>query len=104
MSFRISRRRLPGMAATAAVASPASGVFASASQPSPLHTTVVDARVRFVSQSFVRPLIISSGRISEITEAVAEVRVRVDGREVVGQGPIYLSDLWSWPTLDHTHG
>ena len=78
MSPPITRRRLFGMAATAAVAAPASRVFAFAPRR-PLETTVIEARVRFVPQSFVRPLIISSGKITEITEALAEVRVRVDG-------------------------
>ncbi len=68
-----------------------------------MQTTILDARVRFVPQSFLRPLIISSGKITEITEAIAEVTVRVDGREATGRGSIYLSDLWSWPEPSLTH-
>jgi hypothetical protein len=102
MSSRITRRRLFGMATTAAVAAPAARVFAFAARR-PLQTTVLEARVRFVPQTFVRPLIISSGKITEITEAQAEVRVRVDGREAVGRGSIYLSDLWAWPDPAFTH-
>ena len=103
MSHRITRRRLLGLAATAAVAAPASRVFALSTRRQPLQTTVLDARVRFVPQSFVRPLIISSGKITEITEAQADVRVRVEGREAVGRGSIYLSDLWAWPDPAFTH-
>jgi len=66
-------------------------------KPSTLQTTVLDAKVRFVNQSFLRPLIISSGAISEITEAIAEVTVEVEGRRATGRGSIYLSDLWAWP-------
>ncbi len=102
MSPPITRRRLFGMAAAAAVAAPASRVFAFAPRR-PLETTVIEARVQFVPQSFVRPLIISSGKITEITEALAEVRVRVAGREAVGRGSIYLSDLWAWPDPAFTH-
>ena len=69
----------------------------------PLRTTVLDARVRFIPRSLVRPLILSSGPITEITEAVADVTVRVDGREAAGRGSIYLSDLWSWPDPALTH-
>lgn len=66
-------------------------------------TRVLDAQVRFIYQPFLRPLHLSSGDITEITEAVAEVRVLVNGREHLGRGSIYLSDLWAWPhpTLLH---
>ncbi len=103
MSSRITRRCLFGMAAAAAAADQASRAFGFNAQPSPLQTTVLEARVRFVPQSFLRPLIISSGKITEITEALAEVRVRVDGREALGRGSIYLSDLWAWPDPKFTH-
>ena len=104
MSSRVTRRQLLGMAATAAVAViPASRVFALGPRCRPLQTTVLKARVQFVPQSFVRPLIISSGKITEITEALAEVRVRVAGREALGRGSIYLSDLWAWPDPAFTH-
>lgn len=67
------------------------------------HTRVLDAQVRFLYQPFLRPLHLSTGDITEITEAIAEVRVLVNGREQVGRGSIYLSDLWAWPhpTLLH---
>lgn len=62
-----------------------------------LDTVVLDAEVAFVEQPFLSPLIISSGAITTLPEAIATVRVRVDGREAVGRGSIYLSDLWAWP-------
>ena len=68
-----------------------------------MQTTVLDANVKFVNQAFLRPLIISSGAITEITEAVAEVTVRVEGQEATGRGSIYLSDLWSWPDPAISH-
>ena len=65
---------------------------------------VLGANVEFTDQKFLKPLIISSGAISTITEAVVEVTVRVAGREATGRGSMYLSDLWAWPdpTLSHT--
>jgi len=68
-------------------------------------TQVLGAAVRFVDRSLVCPLVISSGAITELTEAVAEVTVRVDGKEATGRGSIYLSDLWAWPdpTLPHAN-
>ena len=65
---------------------------------------VLDASVRFVHQPFRVPLRLSTGAIADITEARAEVRVQIAGREAAGQGSIYLSDLWAWPDpqLDHT--
>ncbi|HUT93944.1 MAG TPA: enolase C-terminal domain-like protein [Thermoguttaceae bacterium] len=68
-----------------------------------MQTTVLDAKVRFVEQAFLRPLIISSGAITEISEAVAEVAVRVEGKEATGRGSIYLSDLWAWPEPSLAH-
>ncbi len=70
-----------------------------------MQTDILDASVTFISQPFISPLILSSGEISELTEARAEVVVRVNGREARGRGSIYLSDLWSWPdqTLCHEH-
>ena len=64
---------------------------------------VVRASVSFQRQPFVRPLLLSSGPIHAITEAVAEVEVSVGDRRATGRGSIYLSDLWAWPDpqLDH---
>jgi L-alanine-DL-glutamate epimerase-like enolase superfamily enzyme len=64
---------------------------------------VLGARVEFFHQPFRTPLRISSGVISEITEARAEVTVRADGREATGRGSMYLSDLWAWPHPELTH-
>ena len=86
MSSRLTRRGVLGLAAGAAVAAPASRLFGFAAEPKPLQTTILEARAQFVPQSFLRPLIISSGKITEITEAQAEVRVRVEGREALGRG------------------
>lgn len=62
-----------------------------------------EARVEFFHRPFVQPLIISSGAITEITEARAHVRVEVDGREAWGRGAMYLSDLWAWPEPSLSH-
>lgn len=64
---------------------------------------VLEARVDFMDRSLIKPLQLSSGRISNLTEALVRVRVSVGGREAVGRGAIYLSDLWAWPdpTLSH---
>jgi L-alanine-DL-glutamate epimerase-like enolase superfamily enzyme len=64
---------------------------------------IQDARVEFHHRPFVHPLIISSGAITEITEARATVRVSVDGGEAEGRGAMYLSDLWAWPDPSLTH-
>lgn len=66
---------------------------------------IVEASVDFQPQPFIKPLQLSSGVITRITEARAVVRVSVDGKEVTGRGSIYLSDLWAWPdpALDHEH-
>lgn len=64
---------------------------------------VLDAGVEFFHRAFRKPLQISSGAITEITEARAEVRVRVGTREAVGRGSVYLSDLWAWPDPNLSH-
>lgn len=68
-----------------------------------MKTRILDAKVTYFHQPFLKPLQISSGKITEITEARAEVRVAVDGKEAVGRGSIYLSDLWAWPEPSLTH-
>jgi L-alanine-DL-glutamate epimerase-like enolase superfamily enzyme len=62
-----------------------------------MQTRVLEADVEFLRQRFVKPLVLSTGEISELTEARVRVRVSVDGREATGVGNIYLSDLWAWP-------
>jgi L-alanine-DL-glutamate epimerase-like enolase superfamily enzyme len=57
----------------------------------------------FRLRPFRVPLVLSSGPITEITEAEAEVVIRVNGGEAKGRGVIYLSDLWAWPDADLSH-
>ena len=68
-----------------------------------MDATILDSQVAFYSQPFRTPLVLSTGPITELTEAVATVRVRVAGREASGQGSIYLSDLWAWPDEALSH-
>ncbi|MAE61027.1 MAG: hypothetical protein CMJ49_06690 [Planctomycetaceae bacterium] len=58
---------------------------------------VTGASVTFCRRAFASPLTLSSGTITHITEACAEVHVAVGGREAIGHGSMYLSDLWAWP-------
>ena len=110
MSHRCTRRRLLALTAAAAVAWPSRRLVAAAQygpvragKALPMQTVVLDAKVRFVPRALVRPLILSTGKITQITEAVADVTVRVEGREAGGRGAIYLSDLWAWPDPHLTH-
>jgi len=64
---------------------------------------ILSASVTFREQPFAKPLQLSSGTITEITEATATVRVRAGDREAEGRGSIYLSDLWAWPDPALTH-
>ncbi len=64
---------------------------------------ILFASVSFREQPFAKPLQLSSGTITEITEATATVSVSVNGREAEGRGSIYLSDLWAWPDPVLTH-
>jgi len=66
-------------------------------------TKVIDADVSFRKQPFARPLKLSSGTITEITEATATVTVELDGKRSTGKGCIYLSDLWAWPDPSRSH-
>src|SRR4051794_16648478 len=68
-----------------------------------MFTRILDARVEFSDRPFIKPLRLSSGLITEITEARVAVTVRVDGREATGRGTIYLSDLWAWPDPAISH-
>lgn len=65
---------------------------------------VLAGRVEFVEQLFAKPLQISSGTITRITEARATVEVEVGGLRAEGRGSIYLSDLWAWPDPALGHG
>lgn len=64
---------------------------------------LLEASVKFTRQPFIRPLILSSGAIETITQADAQVRVEIAGVEAVGNGCIYLSDLWAWPEPAYSH-
>ncbi len=102
MTARHTRRqfvRTTAAAAAACVGWPARA----ADRSSALDTEILEAKVKFVPQSFLRPLILSSGVISEITEAIAEVTVSVGGRRATGRGSMYLSDLWAWPDKAYSH-
>jgi len=68
-----------------------------------MNVKITNAEVEFIEQPFITPLIISSGTITEITEAVATVQVEVAGKTASGRGSIYLSDLWAWPDPALTH-
>jgi L-alanine-DL-glutamate epimerase-like enolase superfamily enzyme len=64
---------------------------------------ILFASVSFREQPFAKPLQLSSGTITEITEATATVHVHVNGRAAEGRGSMYLSDLWAWPDPALTH-
>jgi L-alanine-DL-glutamate epimerase-like enolase superfamily enzyme len=68
-----------------------------------MNVQILEASVEFFERPFITPLVLSSGPITQITEARASVRVNVDGKQATGRGAIYLSDLWAWPDakLDH---
>ncbi len=68
-----------------------------------MYCKVLSASVTFREQPFARPLQLSSGTITEITEATVEARVAIGGREATGRGSIYLSDLWAWPDPSLPH-
>lgn len=68
-----------------------------------IRTLVLEAEVRFHEQAFVKPLQLSSGLITVITEARVEVKLLVNGAPATGRGSIYLSDLWAWPDPSLTH-
>lgn len=64
----------------------------------PFGVRVRGACVSFVRRPFAKPLRLSTGEITEITEARAEVTVeRPGGGVAAGRGAVYLSDLWAWP-------
>jgi L-alanine-DL-glutamate epimerase-like enolase superfamily enzyme len=66
-------------------------------------TTIVSAQVEFGPQRLKIPLVLSSGPIDSVTEAVVSLRVRTNSKEAIGRGSIYLSDLWAWPDPRYTH-
>ena len=65
--------------------------------PADLTVVIQSAQLTFERRPFLRPLRLSSGTITDITEARADVTVTIDGKTATGHGAIYLSDLWAWP-------
>lgn len=58
-----------------------------------------EARVRFERFALRTPFVLSHGRITDICQATAWVRVEdTRGRSAEGLGTIFLGDLWSWPS------
>lgn len=62
-----------------------------------LQAAVSEASVEFFHRDFARPLQLSSGSITKITEARVSVAVDMpDGRRGIGRGSVYLSHQWAW--------
>lgn len=68
-----------------------------------MKVTILDAKVVLVRQKLVKPLVLSAGPITELTEAVAHVTVQAGSRRGYGRGSIYLSDVWAWPDPSRAH-
>src|SRR5690349_19976433 len=68
-----------------------------------MNTEVIEAHVAFSDRPFLRPLKLSSRPITHLIEARVSVRARTDGKEAVGRGNIFLSDLWAWPDPARSH-
>ncbi|MPZ17844.1 MAG: hypothetical protein GEV06_08040 [Luteitalea sp.] len=68
-----------------------------------MRTEILYADVEFLERPVARPLQLSSGPITKLTEARAAVRVIVAGKEATGRASIYLSDLWAWPDDSLSH-
>lgn len=68
-----------------------------------MKVTIQDANVEFLTRVLKVPLILSSGTITEVTEARAQVVVEAGGATATGHGSIYLSDLWAWPDPELSH-
>lgn len=68
-----------------------------------MRARVLSSSVEFSNRPFRLPLQLSTGTITEITEARVEVEVEIDGITAQGKGSIYLSDLWAWPDPNLAH-
>ena len=68
-----------------------------------MQTSILSADIAFTRQPFRKPLQISSGVISDITQADVCVTVRIGDATASGRGSIYLSDLWAWPEPALSH-
>lgn len=62
-----------------------------------METRLIESSLEFHHQPFASPMHLSSGVITEITEARVRVTAEVNGKSGTGHGSIYLSDLWAWP-------
>jgi L-alanine-DL-glutamate epimerase-like enolase superfamily enzyme len=71
--------------------------------PDRLEARVLEAAVEFFERPFRKPLQISSGSITRITEARVRVTLVCNGREATGRGSVYLSGLWAWPDVSLSH-
>ena len=65
---------------------------------------VRSASVTFQPQPLRTPLVLSSGALTELTEARVSVTVRTAAGEATGRGSIYLSGLWAWPDVAAADG
>ncbi|MEX2577782.1 MAG: enolase C-terminal domain-like protein [Verrucomicrobiales bacterium] len=68
-----------------------------------LNARILEAEVEFLDRTLDPPLRLSSGVITEVTEARARVTVQVGEKRGIGRGSIYLSNLWSWPDPEIPH-
>lgn len=68
-----------------------------------INARVIRAEIEFIEQPFARPLRLSTGVITHLSEARALVTVEANGVRATGRGAIYLSDLWAWPDPKFTH-
>src|SRR5690242_9635983 len=68
-----------------------------------MQAKILESSIEFCQRPFIKPLKLSSGLITQITEAQVSVRVCVDAKEAAGRGAIYLSDLWAWPDPALSH-
>lgn len=62
-----------------------------------MNVRILNTEVEFFDRTLSPPLQLSTGLITQVTEARARVTVRAGEEEATGRGSIYLSDLWSWP-------
>ncbi len=63
-----------------------------------MEARILEAQVEFVPQPFSTPLMLSSGPITQCTQAIATVTVEVTGQRATGRGAIALSYVWAWPS------
>lgn len=59
--------------------------------------------MQFIERRLRTPLVLSTGAITEVTEARVSVSVEASAAVASGRGSIYLSDLWAWPDAELSH-